>query len=129
MRRHGAIPWVRAGLAAVLSIVAVLAVRAVAVELLGADGDAMPLGWGPPIIATVIGVTAAVAAYVLTAARSRRPVTRYRQIAVVALLLSFIPTLLLPESTGTRAALLSMHVVVAAIVVTALTWKVPDTAL
>ena len=53
--------------------------------------------------------------------RLRRPATVFRTIAVVVLLLSFLPILLNDEVDGTTVALIIMHLATFAIIMASLT--------
>ena len=82
----------------------------------------------PPILFTVMFTLVAVVVFAVVARRSSQPVRLYRIIAVVALILSFIPDLTLPGNPmfpgATPAAigtLVVMHFVAAAITVYLLT--------
>ncbi len=76
------------------------------------------------ILLTVIGVLGAILAFALVAWRSARPITLYRRIAGVALLLSFVPDLLLFTagfSVIVVEAYILMHIATAIICVIGLT--------
>ena len=107
------------------AVVAVLAVREVAVQVLHPDPAFTPLTLGSPIVGT-IGCTA-MAIYVFVGMVSYpNPVRTWRRVAAVVLILSFVPCILLaithlmgggwPEA----CALMAMHFVVWAICVTLL---------
>jgi hypothetical protein len=109
------------------AVVAVLAVREVAVRVLHPDPAFTPLDLGSPIVGT-IGCTI-MAVYVFVGIVSYpNPVRMWRRVAAVVLILSFVPWVLLaishimgggwPEACG----LMTMHVVVWAICVTLLPW-------
>jgi hypothetical protein len=105
------------------SVAAVLCVRVVAVGLLHPARTYGPLLWPPPIIDTVLLVTAAVVVYSFVATMSIHPVRTFRIVAAVALLISFVPDVLLavyhaygggwPEAL----ALMAMHVAAWAVTV------------
>ena len=87
-----------------------------------------PLTAGAIALFTAVGVLAAVVVFALVARFSQRPIRRYRQIALVALLLSLIPDLAMPflpspVPVGAREVVLLMatHVVAAAVAVWMLT--------
>ncbi len=114
-------------LAIVLSVVANLLVRIIAFALLPIPAEFPPLGWAPPILFTVIGVLAAFIVFAVLARTSRRPVQVFRIVALVALLLSLIPDLLIlmnpsPALPGTTVAgvvtLMLMHMVAWTITIT-----------
>jgi hypothetical protein len=108
------------------SVAAVLCVRVVAVALLHPARSFQPLLWPPPIIDTVIGVTAAVFVFSFVATRSSDPIRTFRSIAASVLLLSFVPPVLLAVwhsfggSWPEALALMLMHVVAWAVTVTML---------
>lgn len=114
-------------LAIVAAVVANLIVRAVAVAALRPDPRFMPLSLVMPIVFTTIGVLGATIVYAVVGRFSRRPVTLFRQIALVTLVVSLIPDLLLlgggmpGASIATVAPLIAMHVVAWAIAVRLLT--------
>jgi hypothetical protein len=76
------------------------------------------------IMLTVLGTLGAILAFALVAWRATRPITLYRRIAVVALLLSFVPDILI-FSTGYSSivvgAYVLMHITTAAICIIGLT--------
>jgi len=105
-------------LAIVASIIANLLVRIVTVALLNPDPAFQPLGWGPPIGLTFFGVLGAIIIYAIIGRFSRRPITLFRRIALVALIVSFVPDialLVVPSQPGTTIgaviALIVIHVV------------------
>ena len=114
-----------AALTIAAALIAVLAVREVAVRVLHPDPAFTPLDLGSPIVGT-IGCTI-MAVYVFVGFVSYpNPVRTWRRVAAVVLILSFVPCVLLaishimgggwPEACG----LMTMHVVVWAICVTLL---------
>jgi hypothetical protein len=108
------------------SVAAVQCVRVIAVVLLHPARTFAPLLWPPPIIDTVILVTAAVIVFSAVASRSSSPIRTFRTIAAAVLLLSFVPDILLAlwhsfgGSWPEAAALMAMHVVAWAVTVTML---------
>ena len=107
------------------AVVAVLAVREVAVQVLHPDPAFTPLTLGPPIVGTM-GCTV-MAIYVFVGMVSYpNPVRTWRRVADVVLILSFVPNLLsaishiMGEGWPEACALMTMHVVVWAICVTLL---------
>jgi hypothetical protein len=76
------------------------------------------------ILLTVLGTLGAILVFALAAWRAARPMTLYRRIAVVALLFSFVPDILI-FMTGYSAivtgAYLLMHITTAAICIIGLT--------
>ena len=76
------------------------------------------------ILSTVLGVLGAILVFALVARRSAHPITLYRKIAAVALLLSFVPDILIfvtGYSGIVVGAYLLMHITTAAICVIGLT--------
>jgi hypothetical protein len=123
----GRLLWV-GPLAIVAAVAANLLIRLVAVALFDISPEFMPLQWGPPIFFTTIGVIGAIVVFAIVARFSKRPVRLFRTIALVVLVLSFIPDVLLLTSNsmpGTSPAavlaLMAMHVVTWAISVGLLT--------
>ena len=117
--------WGAAALTIAVAVVAVLAVREVAVRVLHPDPTFTPLSLGSPIVATV--VCTAMAVYVFVGMVSYpNPIRTWRRVAAIALILSFVPNLLLAISHTMgggwpeACALMTMHVVVWAICVTLL---------
>jgi hypothetical protein len=82
--------------------------------------------WAPPIIDTVLLVTAAVIVFSYLATTVSNPIRTFRTVAAVVLLLSFVPVVLLAiwHSFGggwpEALALMSMHVVAWAVTVSML---------
>ena len=119
--------WGAVALTIAAAVVAVLAVREVAVRVLHPDPAFTPLDLGSPIVGT-IGCTM-MAIYVFVGMVSYpNPVRAWRRVAAVVLILSFVPCVLLSISHimgggwPEACALMSMHVVVWAICVTLLPW-------
>jgi hypothetical protein len=117
--------WGAAALTIVAAVVAVLAVREVALRVLHPSTAFTPLSLGSPIVATV-GCTI-MAVYVFVGMVSYpNPVRTWRRVAAVVLILSFAPNVLLAISHIMGAgwpeacALMSMHAAVWAICVTLL---------
>ena len=98
------------------AIAAVLVVRVVAVSILG-PSELPALSWAGVIVFTTVLVTAAVLVFAVVARVAATPIRTYRRVALVALVLSFIPDFLLPGSGVPGAtwpavsALMVMHVV------------------
>ena len=96
------------------SIAAVLVARIVAVSIMG-PSQLLALLWAGAVVFTLVLVTAAGLVFAVVARASATSVRTYRRIAFVALLLSFIPDLLLPGSGAPGAtwpavsALMVMH--------------------
>lgn len=122
----GRLLWL-APLAAVVSIVINLIVRAVARGLFDdISDDFRPFSVQAIVFWTVVGTIAAAVVFALVARTARHPIERYRIVALVALVLSLIPDVALliakpdnvPGITGSAiAGLMVMHVVVAAVCV------------
>jgi hypothetical protein len=117
--------WGAAILTIAAAVVAVLALREVAVWVLHPDPAFTPLTLASPIVGT-IGCTV-IAIYVFVGMVSySNPVRTWRRVAAVVLILSFVPCVLLAISHimgggwPEACALATMHVVVWAICVTLL---------
>ncbi|WP_227355932.1 DUF6069 family protein [Haladaptatus salinisoli] len=83
-------------LAAVTATVVNALVRLVAIMLLDVPRGFAPLGWGPVINTTVAGVLGATVVYGLLTRISKYPDRGFLRIALVVLLLSFIPLIVPP---------------------------------
>ena len=117
---------------ALASVVNVL-IRTVAVSVLGIGDGFLPLGVGPTVFFTVVGMTGAVVVFGLMARFLRRPARMFRRVALVVLLISLVPDLLLLLSgsmPGTTAAavltLMVEHVASWAVAVGVLTTLVKE---
>ena len=115
-------------LAVLASVIANVLVSITTVALVGISPEFEPLHLRPVIGFTVVGVLGAVLVFALVARFSRRPVRLFRRIALVVLLLSFMPDLSLLNASpyaGTTVqsviALMLMHVVACLISVSLLT--------
>ena len=115
--------WGAAALTIAAAVIAVLAVREVAVRVLHPDSAFTPLALGSPIVGA-IGCTA-MAIYVFVGmAPYPNSVRTWRRVAAVVLILSFVPCVLLAISHimgggwPEACVLMTMHVVVWAICVT-----------
>ena len=107
------------------AVVAVLAVREVAVRIVHPDPAFTPLSFGSPIVATIVCTMMAIYVFIGMASYPN-PVRIWRRVSAVVVILSFAPCLLLaiahimgggwPEAF----ALMTMHVVVWAICATLL---------
>jgi hypothetical protein len=119
--------WWGGPLTVLAAIVGVLVVRVLAVAILRPDPAPMALGWGAPIIFTLVLVSGAVLVFALVGRFAKRPLRTYQTIAQVVLLLSFVPDLLFASASMPGAnwpnaiALMAMHVVAWAITVLMLT--------
>src|SRR5688572_27632041 len=88
--------WWAGLLALLLSTVANLVVRAVGVALITVSPEFMPLSAAmPTVFFTVIGVLAAIVVFAIVGRFADRPIRTYTIIAVVALLLSLIPDVMM----------------------------------
>jgi hypothetical protein len=83
------------GLAVALAIVVNVVIRTVAVSVLGIDGGFLPLGVGPTVFFTVVGMAGAVVVFGLVIRLAKRPIRVFRRVALVVLLVSLAPDLLL----------------------------------
>jgi hypothetical protein len=109
-----------AALTVAAAVVAVLAVREVAVRVLHPDPAFTPLGPGAPIIGAVVCTMMAIYVFVGMVSYPN-PVRTWRRVATVVLILSFLPNVMLAISHWPEAcALMTMHVAVWAICVTLL---------
>jgi len=110
------------------AIVANVVVQQVAVAVLQPEPLFMPLTLIVPIVFTFVGVLGAVIVYALIGRFSQQPVRLFRRVALVALVVSFIPDLLMlitkfnpGTTTANVAVLILMHIVAWAIAVGMLT--------
>ena len=110
------------------AIVANVIIQQIAVAVLNPDPAFLPLTLLPPIIFTVVGVLGAVIVYAVIGRFARQPVHLFRRVALVTLVVSFIPDILMlitgfnPGTTAANVAvLLLMHVIAWAIAVGILT--------
>jgi hypothetical protein len=115
-------------LAIVAAAVANMVIQRIAAAALQPDPGFGPLTPMPPILFSVIGVLGAVIVYALIGRFSRRPIALFRRVALIVLIVSIIPDLLLfafPSMPGTTiatiAVLILMHIVAWAIAVGLLT--------
>lgn len=117
------------GLLTVLVAVAATAlVRVITLAFVDVPTDFVPfpLGWGPVIASSVIGVLGATVVYGVITRVSQRPNRTFTLLAAVVLLLSFAPLLTMPPAfaatiTPVIPALVVMHVSVAAVCIGVLT--------
>ena len=117
--------WRASALTIAAAVVAVLAVRELAVRVLHPDPAFTPLSLGSPVIGT-IGCTV-MAIYVFVGMiPNPNPVRTWRRVSAVVLILSFLPCVLVAVahlmggSWAEAFALMTMHVVVWAICATLL---------
>jgi hypothetical protein len=120
--------WWVGPLTVLAAILGVLVVRVIAVAILRPDPLPMSLRWSTPAVFTFVLVTGAVLVFALVAALVKKQALRvYQVIALVVLLLSFLPDIGYASSPMPGAswpvaiALMIMHVVAAAITVVMLT--------
>ena len=117
--------WGAAALTITAAVVAVLAVREVAVRILHPDPAFTPLSLGSPIVATIVCTIMAIYIFIGMASYPN-PVRTWRRASAVVVILSFAPCLLLAISHIMGGgwleafALMTMHVVVWAICATLL---------
>jgi ABC-type nickel/cobalt efflux system permease component RcnA len=112
--------WSGAALTVAAAVVAVLAVREIAVRMIHPNPSFSPLSPGSGIIATVVCTIIAIYVFrgMFCYPNSVRP---WRRVATAVLILSFLPNVLLAISHIPEAcALAMMHVVVWAICITLL---------
>jgi hypothetical protein len=88
--------WWAGPLTVASAVLLVFAVRAVAVPLLGLNGEFPPLTYGGLAFFTVAGVAAGVLVFLGVVKMSATPIRTYRRLALVVLALSMIPDALLP---------------------------------
>ncbi len=99
----GRLLWV-GPLAIAAAVVANVLVRTVAVVLFDVSPGFPALALGPTVVFTVVGVLGAVLVFALVARFARRPVRLFRRIALVVLLVSFVPNVLLLLSDSVAGA-------------------------
>ena len=86
----------RVGVVAVaVAVVTNILIRTVAVSVFGIGEGFLPLGVGPTIVFTAVGMTGAVVAFGLILRFARRPVWLFRRVALVVLLISLVPDVLM----------------------------------
>jgi len=119
--------WV-APLTILAAIIANVIIQQIAVAALRPDPAFMPLTFVVPIVFTLIGVFGAVIVYAVIGRFSRQPIQLFWRVALVTLVISFIPDILMlitgfnPGTTAANVAvLILMHVVAWAIAVGMLT--------
>ena len=119
-----------------LTIVAAMAANTIigliAAALLNPDPGFIPLTVPVPAVFTLFGVLAAVVVYAAMVHFARKPVEQFRKVAMIALVVSFVPDILMlltGFNPGTNLAnvvvLIVMHVVAWAITVGMLTRLAP----
>ena len=119
--------WAAAALTIAAAVVAVLAVRELAVRILHPDPGFTPLSLGSPIVATIVCTMMAIYVFVGMVSYPN-PIRTWRRTSAMVVILSFAPCLLLAISHimgggwPEAFALMTMHVVVWAICATLLPW-------
>jgi hypothetical protein len=100
----------------------------IAVAILQPDPQFMPLMFPVPFVFTFFGVLAAVIAFAVIGRISKNPIALFRRVALIALVVSFVPDLMMlltgsfPGTTLANVlALMLMHVVAYALSVYMLT--------
>ncbi len=99
----------------VTSIAAVLAARLLVIRIPGVRSDSVSLGWIAPTADTAILVTLAVIVFAGITASADQPVRTFRRVAFGALLVSFLPLLIVGRrapfgNDATAVALAILHV-------------------
>ena len=135
--RYSRLWWVGL-LAIVLATLANLLVRAIALPFITVPPEFLPVSLASPtIIFTIGGVLAAVIVFAIVGRFSRQPARTFTIIAVVALLLSFVPNvgmIINPASApfpggnmGSMSVLIIQHIVAAVVAVWVLTTQAVET--
>jgi hypothetical protein len=88
--------WWVGPLTVVASVAAVFVVRILAFATMDLSAEYPPLTWTGLFVFTTVLVSAGVLVFVWVAGSSATPIPTYRRIALIALLLSFVPDLFLP---------------------------------
>src|SRR5262245_59290416 len=112
----------------IVAVIANQVVQLLALSLFNISPEFPPLQSGPPVAFTIMGVLGAVIVFAIVGRLARRPIRLFRRIALVVLLLSFLPDIALLATgalPGTSlvavGTLAVMHVVAWAISVWMLT--------
>ncbi len=123
--------WLAAAIALIGAVIANLGVRFALFALLPLPADFQPLQVTPVAAFTLFGVLMASGVYAGFLRWSRRPITTFRWVAVITLILSILPNFgamanpaMLPFQGGSAAAygaLIVFHIVAALVSVLALT--------
>lgn len=87
-------------LAVAVAVVVNVVIRTVAVTVFGVGDGFLPLGVGPTVFFTVVGMTGAVVVFGLILRFASRPVRLFRRVALVVLLVSLVPDLLMLFSSS-----------------------------
>jgi hypothetical protein len=122
--------WRVGGLAIAAAVIANLIIRTLGVAIFNVPESFLPLQVGSTVMFTVIGVLGAVITFAIIARVTRNPARVFRIVALVVLILSFIPDFFLLDnpmfpgaSVGAIATLMLEHVAAAAISVGLLTTR------
>ncbi|HEX5690472.1 MAG TPA: DUF6069 family protein [Roseiflexaceae bacterium] len=120
--------WWAGPLAIVAAVVVNIIIQQIAAAVLQPDPQFMPLTIGVVSTFTVIGVLGAVLVYALIGRFSQRPIMLFRRVALIALVVSLIPDILMaftgfiPGTTVPNViVLMIMHVAAWAVAVGVLT--------
>ena len=109
--------------AAVATCITVLAARAGDVDV-AIDGERVPLdGFA---LFTMVGALFGVALAKFSSRRAKHPRTTFVRTTVALTIVSIVPDLIVPATTGSRIVLAFTHVVAAAIIVPALAARLRD---
>ena len=115
-------------LAIVAAVVVNIIIQQIAVAVLQPDPQFMPLTLGAVSTFTVMGMLGAVIVYAVLGRVSRRPVALFRRVALIALVVSLIPDILMAitrfipgTTTPNVIVLMIMHVATWAVAVGILT--------
>ena len=119
--------WWAGPLTIVVAVIVNAIIRLIAVSLLGVSSEFPPLQAGPPVVFSIIGVLGAVIVFAIIARFATRPIALFRRIAIVVLIISLVPDILLYTSNAMPGsslaavlALMLMHVAAFAICFTLL---------
>lgn len=96
--------WWIGPLTVLASVIGVLIVRTAAVAILRPEPQPMSLGWGAPIGFTFILVSGAAGVFALIVRFAKNPIRAYQIVALVVLMLSFLPDIAYGGSTITGAS-------------------------
>ena len=78
-----------------VAVVVNVVIRTLAVSVLGIGEGFLPLGLGPTVFFTVAGMVGAVVVFGVMLRFARRPVRLFRRVALVVLLISLVPDVLM----------------------------------
>lgn len=95
----GKVSWGRlarvGAVAVVVAVVVNVLIRTVAVSVFGIGDGFLPLAVGPTVVFTVVGMVGAVVVFGAMLRFARRPARLFRRVALVVLVLSLVPDLML----------------------------------